>query len=133
MLVLDTHIFVWWVSNDQMLPAKPKKAIDRILDKGGEITISSISAWEIAMLIHKGRLLLNMDLESWLEQVAQIEGITFYPVDNEIALKAVTLPGNFHKDPADRMIVATARKLALPLVTTDEKILRYSHVKTFSL
>jgi PIN domain nuclease of toxin-antitoxin system len=84
------------------------------------------------MLIQKGRLLLTVDVESWLDQVAQIDGVTFYPVDNEIALKSVSLPGNFHRDPADRVIVATARKLALPLITTDEKILRYRHVKTIA-
>ena len=132
MAVLDTHILVWWVNGDNALSAKAKKAITGTLDRGEEIVISSISAWEISMLIQRGRLLLTTDVESWLDQVAQIDGATFYPVDNEIALKSATLPGNFHKDPADRMIVATARKLALPLVTTDKKILSYSHVKTIA-
>ena len=132
MAVLDTHILVWWVNGDNALSTKAKKTITDTLDHGGEIVISSISAWEISMLIQKGRLLLTVDVESWLDQVAQIDGVTFYPVDNEIALKSVSLPGNFHRDPADRMIVATARKLALPLITTDEKILRYRHVKTIA-
>jgi PIN domain nuclease of toxin-antitoxin system len=132
MAVLDTHILVWWVNGNNALSTKAKKAITDTLDHGGEIVISSISAWEISMLIQKGRLLLTVDVESWLDQVAQIDGVTFYPVDNEIALKSVSLPGNFHRDPADRMIVATARKLALPLITTDEKILRYRHVKTIA-
>ena len=132
MAVLDTHILVWWVNGDNALSTKAKKTITDTLDQGGEIVISSISAWEISMLIQKGRLLLTVDVESWLDQVAQIDGVMFYPVDNEIALKSVSLPGNFHRDPADRMIVATARKLALPLITTDEKILRYRHVKTIA-
>lgn len=132
MAVLDTHILVWWVNGDHGLSTKAKRAISNTLDQSGEIVISSISAWEISMLVQRGRLLLTMDVESWLDQVAQIDGVTFYPVDNEIALKSASLPGDFHKDPADRMIVATARKLALPLITTDEKILRYRHVKTIS-
>ena len=71
-----------------------------------------------------------MDVGSWLATVAEIEAIRFFPVDVEIAMKSVDLPGEFHKDPADRMIVATARKLAVPLVTKDEKIRAYAHVKT---
>ena len=82
------------------------------------------------MLIEKGRLILSMDVESWLDEVRQIDGVRFVPVDNEIGIKSTMLPGEFHKDPADRMIVATARKLAVSLVTADEKIRDYEHVKT---
>ena len=82
------------------------------------------------MLITKGRLVLTMEVESWLREVAQIEGTRFVPIDNEIAIKSTTLPGNFHKDPADRIIVATARKMAVPLVTADKKIQNYEHVRT---
>lgn len=78
----------------------------------------------------KKRLVLSMDIESWFEQVEQIEGFRFMPVDNEIGYKSTRLPGQFHKDPADRMIVATARKLAVALVTADERIRDYEHVKT---
>lgn len=133
MLVLDTHVLVWWVNGDHSLPTKTKKVINNTLSKGGEVIISSISVWEIAMLIQRGRLLLNMDVDSWIAQVDRIEGVTCHPVDNEIALKSVTLPGKLHKDPADRMIVATARKLALPLLTMDEKLLKYRHVKTIAV
>lgn len=82
------------------------------------------------MLIEKKRLVLSMDIESWLEKVEQIDGVRFVPIDNEIGIKANRLPGKFHKDPADRMIVATARKYAIPLVTADQKILAYQHLKT---
>ncbi|MEE8058589.1 MAG: type II toxin-antitoxin system VapC family toxin [Pseudomonadales bacterium] len=130
MLVIDTHVLVWFVSGSKELSAAAKKAIEAVLAKEGEIIISSISAWEISMLIEKKHLVLSMDIESWLEQVEQIEGFRFMPVDNEIGYKSTMLPGEFHKDPADRMIVATARKLAVPLVTADEKIRDYEHVKT---
>ena len=130
MVVIDTHILVWWVSGSESLSPVADKAIKETLADGSEVIISSISAWEIAMLINKGRLVLNMDVERWLDEVSQIEGVRFLPVDNEIGLKSAMLPGEFHQDPADRMIVATARKLAVPLVTADEKIIAYEHVDT---
>ena len=129
MIVLDTHALVWWVSGDEALSKKAKTAIDRELN-GGQIIVSTISAWEIAMLVERERLVLSMDVESWLATVVKIDAVRFMPLDVEIALKSVDLPGSFHKDPADRMIVATARKLAVPLVTKDEKIRAYAHVKT---
>ena len=96
----------------------------------GEIIISSITAWEIAMLVQKNRLILTMDVEAGLNTVADIENVRFCPVDNEITIKSTTLPGEFHKDPADRMIVALARKLGCRLITADEKIRNYPHVHT---
>ena len=128
MIVLDTHTLVWWVTGDVALSSKARKAIERE-QSGGAIIVSSISAWEVAMLVAHGRLVLSMDVSSWLATVAEIEAVRFFPVDVEIAVKSLELPGEFHKDPADRMIVATARKLAVPLVTKDDKILSYPHVK----
>lgn len=130
MIVLDTHVLLWWVSGADVLSVAAKKAINRTLTQGSEVIVSSISAWEASMLIDKERLILSMDVESWFDEVSQIDGVRFMPVDNEIGIKSTELPGDFHKDPADRMIVATARKLAVPLVTADEKIRNYEHVKT---
>ena len=130
MIVLDTHILIWWATGDlAKLSPNAISAINQEL-AGGEIIISSITAWEIAMLIAKERIVISMDLDEWLSTIAQIEAVKFYAVDNDIAVKSVTLPGDFHKDPADRMIVATARKLGCGLVTADEKIINYQHVKT---
>lgn len=129
MIVLDTHALVWWVTGDAELSKKAKAVIEREQDSG-EIIVSAISAWEITMLVEKGRLILSMDVSSWLATVAEIERVKFLPVDMVIANKSVALPGEFHKDPADRMIVATSRKLAVPIVTKDEKIRSYPHVKT---
>ena len=78
----------------------------------------------------RGRLSLAIDTSKWFAILGQIEAIKFIPVDTEISIKAVELPGDFHKDPPDRVIVATARKLGLPLVTADEKIRSYPHVRT---
>ncbi len=129
MIVLDTHVLVWWVNGDDTLSRKARQAIQKELD-GGEIIVSAISAWEIAMLVEREKLVLSMDVESWLATVAEIDAVRIVPVDVAISLKSVSLPGEFHKDPADRMIVATARRLAAPLVTKDEKIRAYAHVKT---
>ena len=82
------------------------------------------------MLVKAGRLALSMDVAEWLTVAEEIEAIRFVPVDNEIGVKSTELPGEFHKDPADRIIVATARKLAAPLVTADEKIRAYPHIRT---
>ncbi len=128
MIVLDTHVLVWWVNGDSALSKVAKAAIEKE-QVNGDILISSISAWEIAMLVERGRLRLSMDLDSWLSAIAQIDAVRFLPLEVEIATKSVVLPGSFHADPADRMIVATARKLAAPLVTKDEKIHAYPHVK----
>jgi PIN domain nuclease of toxin-antitoxin system len=130
MVVIDTHILLWWATGDPILSSRAVKRIKYTLSHSGELLISSISAWEIAMLIEKNRLVLSMDIDSWLDKVSQIDGIRFIAVDNEIAIKSTMLPGQFHKDPADRIIVATARKFAIPLITADEKILQYEHVET---
>ncbi|MEX3630485.1 MAG: type II toxin-antitoxin system VapC family toxin [Burkholderia sp.] len=129
MIVLDTHALVWWVTGDATLSKKAKATIDREL-AGGEVIVSAISAWEIAMLVEREKLVLSMEVSAWLATVAAIQSVRFVPVDVEIAARSVDLPGEFHKDPADRMIVATARKFAVPLVTKDEKIRAYAHVKT---
>ena len=129
MIVIDTHILIWWVSGDKKLSNAAKNIIKKTLIDS-EVIISSISVWEISMLIEKERLVISMDIESWINEVSSIEGVRFMPVDNEIGIKSTKLPGDFHKDPADRIIVATARKLAVALVTADEKIIKYPYVKT---
>ncbi len=129
MIVLDTHTLIWWVSGAKQLSAKAKKAIESELP-GGEVFVSAISAWEVAMQVAKGRLALTMDIDDWLEAVAAIEGVSFVPVNTGLAVQPVRLPGEFHPDPADRIIVALARHYSAPLVTTDTKIRGYKHVKT---
>jgi PIN domain nuclease of toxin-antitoxin system len=129
-IVLDTHALIWWANGDlDLLSADAAKAIGAE-QRSGKIIVSSITAWEIAMLVSHGRLSLTMDVAAWLAVVEEIEAVAFAAVDNEIGVKAVELPGEFHKDPADRIIVATARKLGAPVITADEKIRGYRHVKT---
>jgi PIN domain nuclease of toxin-antitoxin system len=130
MIVLDTHTLVWWVGADAKLSTAAKHRIETELDNDGLLAISSISAWEIAMLVAHGRLTLTMAVDDWLETVARIDGVRFIPVDNHIAIASTQLPEPFHKDPADRLIVALARQLNAPLITADSKLQSYPHVHT---
>ncbi len=130
MILLDTHTLLWWANGDrERLSPSAAEAI-AVEHRGGTILVSSITAWEIAQLVNRGRLGLATDIAAWLALVEAIPTVEFVPVDNEIGVKSVELPGVFHKDPADRIIVATARKYALPIVTADEKIRAYPHVAT---
>ena len=134
--MLDTHILVWWVTGDfSKLSPDARVHLDIEPPVGPEtqdraIMVSSVTALEIAQLVSRDRLTLAMDLSAWLAAVESIPGVVFVPVDNDIAVKSVELPGMFHKDPADRIIVATARKYGVPLITADRKIHDYPHVQT---
>jgi PIN domain nuclease of toxin-antitoxin system len=130
MIVLDTHALVWWVNGNDQLSPRARKTIEKELAEDGQILLSAITAWEIAMLVAKGRLVLTMDIDDWLATVESIEGVSFVPVEPDIAVQSVRLPGEFHADPADRMIVALARHHSASLVTADAKIQAYRHVKS---
>ena len=129
MIVIDTHVWLWWISNPEKLAVNAAQAIDKAIIEGG-IIISSISTWEIVLLTNKKRLKLSIDIRDWVRKTEALPFVRFVPVDNTIALRSVTMPGNFHPDPADRIITATAMTMGLPLVTREEKILGYPHVKT---
>jgi len=129
MIVLDTHAWLWWVSNPELLSATARKAIDHAM-ADGEICISSISAWEVSILVKKGRLDLTMPVEDWIVRSEALPFLRFIPADNRIALKSTNLPGQLHDDPADRIIIATAITLGGTLVTKDDKIRKYPHVRT---
>ena len=130
MILLDTHALIWWVSGNTLeLGGNAIAAIDSSVSPGS-IAVSSISAWEIAHLVARGRLRLASAVEPWLARVGRIDRVQFVPVDNALAVASVQLPGSFHRDPADRIIVATARELGAVLVTGDRQIRAYPHVQT---
>ena len=129
MIVLDTHAWIWWVSSPTLLSEASKHIIDEAVTERN-IFISSISAWEVAILVSRGRLKLTMSASDWVAASEALPFVDFVPVSNSIALKSVQLPGALHNDPADRIIIATAVSLGAVLVTKDEKIRNYSHVKT---
>jgi PIN domain nuclease of toxin-antitoxin system len=127
MLILDTHIWVWWNQDDPQLSLCQKTAIEDARGKG--IGICTISLLEIARLVQRGRIALPKPTHEWFDMALTQEGIMLISITPEIAIGSVALPDTFHKDPADRLIVATARAYNCPLVTADKEILAYPHVK----
>ena len=128
MIVLDTHIWVWWVHEDQRLTPAQREAI--VASETDVIGVSAISCWEIAKLVEAGRLELPDALEEWFDQALSYPGVELLALTPEIAIESTRLPGEFHRDPADQIIVATARVYECPLLTSDDKIVNYSHVTT---
>lgn len=128
MIVLDTHIWVWWIDGDKRLTETQSDIIEA--NEIDVIGVSAISCWEIAKLVALERLKLSCPLEVWLEQALRYPGIRLLELTPEIAIESNHLPGEFHRDPADQIIVATARVHGCPLVTSDGKILQYPHVET---
>jgi PIN domain nuclease of toxin-antitoxin system len=130
MIVLDTHVWVWWVHGDQDLTSTQMAAIAEHEDD--TIGISSISCWEIAKLVEYDRLALPCDLAEWFELALSYPGIQLLGLTPDIALESTRLPGAFHRDPADQIIVATARIYDCALVTSDSKILDYGYVRAIA-
>ncbi len=128
LILLDTHVLLWWVSgmSGQLSPAAVRAIEAEQTD--GEILVSAISAWEIALLVKRGRVALARDVAQWLELVGRIDRVRFVPVDVDVAVQSVELPGELHADPADRILVATSRALRAPLLTADERLRNYPHL-----
>jgi len=127
-IVLDTHVWVWWVGDPDRLSSNAREVIG-LASGNNTLYISSISVWEIVMLSQRGRLSLTMDVGDWIAASEALPSINFVAVNNRIAIRSLQLPGQFHSDPADRIIVATALSLNASLVTMDRKIHDYPHVK----
>jgi PIN domain nuclease of toxin-antitoxin system len=126
-IVLDTHVWVWWVHGDAQLPADYAQTVAAGESDG--LGVSAISCWEIAKLVEYGRLRLPRGVGEWLDAALAYPGVRLVELTPRIAVESTQLPGAFHKDPADQIIVATARVLDCPLVTLDHKIRGYAHVK----
>ena len=129
MIVLDTHAWIWFISNPENLSKRAEKAVNNAV-KDKSVLISSISAWELALLVEKKRLKLTLEVTDWIAKSESLPFIQFVPVTNSIAVKSVNLPLPLHPDPADRIIIATALSVGAPLVTKDNKLLTYSFIKT---
>ncbi len=133
-IVIDTHVLIWAVQDDPRLGSKARQIIDHTTAHS-RILVSAITPWEIAMLAEKGRIALGDDAGRWIERALALPGVQLAPLEAPIAVGSVRLPGSFHADPADRMIVATARFHQVPLMTADQAILEYGakgHVGTLA-
>lgn len=129
MVLLDTHAWVWWLTKPDMLPKKATQVI-RAAMKDYDVHISTMSTWEIGMLVARGRLEFATDYREFIRQTQQLAFVKFVAPDNTILLHSVELPGYAGKDPADRIIIATANHLSATLVTKDETMLGYRQVRT---
>lgn len=127
-LLLDTHVLVWAESLDQHLGPETRALL---LDPANTLLVSPITTLELSRLIALSRLNLQKPLHDWLDIARQHLGFEDARFTHRAAIASYELPGNFHKDPADRMLVATARELDCLLVTADDLILGYSHARTF--
>lgn len=127
MIVLDTHIWIWWVHADVRLSQTCNAFIRQHESQG--LGISAIACWEVAKLVELGRLVLPLAVGQWLQQALAYPGMGLLPLSPEVAVESTQLPGPFHRDPADQIIVATARIYQCPLVSLDQRIRAYPHVQ----
>ena len=129
MIVLDTHVWLWWLHD----PGKLSPDADKLIQQeqvSGALVISAISVWEVAVKVQSGKLAIPMDINRWYELARSYPSTVIEPLSPLDAIASTQLPGNFHKDPADRIIVSLSRRLTVPLLTCDRKILDYEHVVT---
>lgn len=122
MILIDTHMFIWWIQGDSKLSDSYKKLL-RENEKTG-IGVSIISFWEISKLIEKNRLSLPLPLDEWTKTSLKYNGIKLVNLDLDIIFTSHRLQ-NFHKDPADQLIAATSINKNLPLMTFDKKLIDY--------
>ena len=126
MIVIDTHVWVWWVNRDPRL----RSAVRDRLAAETDVRVSAYSLVEIATAASLGRLQLLPSPGEWVEFAESIGQVRVEPLTAAVCFASVALPGTFHRDPGDRLIVALARELDAELATADDKILRYAGVRT---
>lgn len=126
--LLDTHVWLWWLTSAEALGGRERRALDQLAGDERPF-LSAVSMWEAQLLVAKGRFTPPCAFESWLLLAASPETVTLLPLDIEAVLELQRLPVRFHGDPADRLIVATARAHGLPLATHDRGIRRSRAIK----
>jgi PIN domain nuclease of toxin-antitoxin system len=124
-IVLDTHAWIWWATEDRRLPAAARRRIDA----AGQVGVCSISVWEVAMLTERGRLKLDREVLEWVLAALDHPKTELLDLTPAIAVRSARPGDGFHGDPADRIIVATAREHRAPLVTRDERIHRHGAIE----
>lgn len=126
--LLDTHVWYWLMETPEKIPGAVRKIIGQ--KTSIPFGVSAISLWEIAKLEEKGKINFNIPLQRWMREALDPGFMKRLELDEQVAAESTRLPEEFHRDPADQMIVATARVHNLTLITADRKILSYRHVKT---
>jgi PIN domain nuclease of toxin-antitoxin system len=129
MIIIDTHIWLWLLHDPSQLSNAAREQIE-IEEPQNGILVSAISVWEIAVKSSLGKLVLPLPIDDWYALAKSHSGIVIEALNPEDAISSTQLPRDFHKDPADRIIVAMATRYNVPLITCDNNILKYPHVKT---
>ena len=121
-VLLDTHVLIWWLTDDRGLSTEQLAELERLERSGDALAVAAISLWEIAMLAERGRIGLPCTTDAFLDELERAPSLRVLPLDGRVAAESVRLGDRLPRDPADRMIVATARVWGLPLATADERI-----------
>lgn len=124
-VILDTHVLLWSLLQPEELTEETKSKVEQA-HKKQNLLVSSISLWEIAMLSHKKRIHIFEPIKNFLSSIEEISGINICEISAEVAAESILLQNNFHGDPADRIIVSTARVYSATLLTRDKQILQWS-------
>jgi PIN domain nuclease of toxin-antitoxin system len=127
--LLDTHVWWWWVTGERGLSAAQKRAL-ATASPDAPLEVSDVSLWEVATLVSLGRVAITVPLRDWLEAAAAPPLVQRRGISPAIAAEVVSLPDTFHRDPADRIIVATARVHDATLLTRDRRIIDAKLVPT---
>jgi PIN domain nuclease of toxin-antitoxin system len=125
--LLDTHAWVWWVTEDRRLSTRAKSLIAASV-REQDLWISLISVWEVSKKVEKKQLILDRPLDQWLDEAVTRPGLGVWELTRSILVQSCELPPPFHGDPADQILVATARQRGAIVVTRDQRIRRYRHV-----
>lgn len=125
-LVLDTHILIWYAEGIK-LEGKQLEIIEKNRAKG-QLYLSTISVWEIAMLASKGKIVINIPIKEWIEKLMATLNIRLIDLSPNILIESSVLPNYEHKDPADRIIIASVRSTNSQLMTFDQKIINYANL-----
>ena len=129
MIVLDTQAWLWWLHDPSRLSPRAKTALDQA-EKDDGIRVSVISVWEIAIKTELGKLKIPLEINEWFKHAGSYPNLTVEPLSAADAIASTKLPGNFHKDPADRIIIAMTRRYGTELITSDKLIRAYPYVRT---
>lgn len=121
--LLDTHVVIWWLTDDRKLSRGHAKLLERSERAGTPIGLSAISLWEIAKLVERGRIEFTQSVDDSLEQLETSAFVSILPLTGRVAVESMRLGARFHSDPIDQLIVATARCHGLTLLTVDERII----------
>ena len=129
MILLDTHIWIWWMEKGRKIELEGFQRAQMLKHRDDGWGVSVISCWEVAYLVHAGRLKLTRPIDEWIRIALNEPGVRLLHLTPDIAVESTRLPPPIHRDPADRILIATARNLDIPMLTADREILEYPHVK----